>query len=153
MEGNGRDSLIKDMVEPLSWETARLHLMIDPPTEVLLRLPGAIHKAGGLITDLNIELSPPEDLSDFTPSEKDLHDVTSAVQRLKHFNFILRSEDLGFWAVRDPVEINDLRRFLVALLDTASIEEMDLNCSALWNKQALAPPAFTPHALGPIITS
>ncbi|PSS13293.1 hypothetical protein M430DRAFT_267445 [Amorphotheca resinae ATCC 22711] len=141
-QADDNEVLVQDMLLPITWEEARLHGLGQPPAEVLVKLPGAIHKAGALLTGLDIEVSPPEDYAVPAPSEEDCHDLTAAVQKLKTFNFRTRClKGPSFWPAREPAEVEDLGRFLTALLDTESMEDVRLSFNSLWDSES--PPLFS----------
>lgn len=54
---NDNDILRHSLLHRIPWEELRNHQLGPPPAEVLVKPPGAIHKAGGLITALEIDLS------------------------------------------------------------------------------------------------
>lgn len=79
---------------------------------MLLKLPGAIHKAGVLLTALDIAVSPLENYAVLVPNEEDRNDLTAAVQKLKIFDFHPRSLKVStVWPAREPDEMENLGRF------------------------------------------
>jgi hypothetical protein len=61
-QASDKEALGQNLLLPMRWEEARLYELGDPPAEILVKLPAAIHQAGGAITALNLELSFPEAL-------------------------------------------------------------------------------------------
>lgn len=148
--GNGWDALMNDMVQPFSWEKASLYSSSQPPMGVLTTLPWAIHEAGGLITDISIELSPREHFGCFGLLEADVQNIRCAAQRLQRFSFYLNHDDSDSWRSRDFVEIDKFCRFLMAFLDSASVEEITINLRALSSEQDTASASLL--TLGQILT-
>ncbi|KAF4625105.1 hypothetical protein G7Y89_g13064 [Cudoniella acicularis] len=140
--------LIDQMMFPIRWEDAREHDLGPPPAEIALKLPSAVHKAGGALTYLEIQLSPPDDLSVFETSEEDRHALRAAVQKLKTLTFELRSGTTASdWRQYNQDEVKILSEFVGAILGTDSIEHISLDLSFLWDQEM--PPL---HSLGSIFT-
>jgi hypothetical protein len=142
------DALRQNLVYPVGWEEARLHQLGPPPMEVLVKLPGAIHKAGGFLTGLEIDVPPLEQYAPLALNDEDVKNLTAVVQKMKLFHFrpsSARHPDL--WPPPEPGQVKDLVMFLSALLDTESIEDMNLDLDFLWNIDH--PPSFS---LGSILT-
>jgi hypothetical protein len=144
-----KEALGQSLLLPMRWEEARLYELGDPPTELLVKLPAAIHQAGGLVTAFNLELSFPESLATLTQNKEDLVALTASVQRLKQFK--LRSQEVRprtFWPPVPEAEVEHVKTFLRALLDTPSLEDLSLDFTFLWDHDNM--PSST--SLGSIFT-
>lgn len=147
-QAKDNEALGRGLVFPIGWEEARVYNLGQPPAEMLVELPLAVHKAGVLLTGLSIKFSPPDDFEAFAPSEQEVHNLTAAMQRLKIFEFYPRAtKEPSFWPAREPDEIQHLLRYLTAILDTETIDNMHLDFSSLWDRDTQ--PAFS---LGPVIS-
>jgi hypothetical protein len=136
------EALVKSILFPIGWEEARKKQLGIPPMDLLLQIPGAVQKAGARLTALSIEMLPHGDYSILTRGKEDLDNFTAAMQRLKHFNLRTRCDpDTGPMAAQEPDQVDHLWKFLRAILDTGSMEDL------LW--QGDVPPSFS---LGSLIT-
>ncbi|CZR63746.1 uncharacterized protein PAC_13643 [Phialocephala subalpina] len=142
-----RECLITSMMRPAEWEEARLFNLGDPPAKVLLKLPGTIHKAGGIVISLAIKFSPPENYSCLALSKDGQRDLKEALRRLKDFDFHPEAvKGLRVGPIRDEAEIQHLSKFLNTIMDTDCLESIDLCFETLWERRT------TPHfTLGPVI--
>ncbi|KAM0144768.1 hypothetical protein ACHAP3_000801 [Botrytis cinerea] len=128
------DVLIDDIIKSKLFgyeDDVDLHFRADkswtsPPAQILLKLPGAIHKAGRSLENICIEIQPPRDSSTLISSE-DFEKLSAATQRVKHFTFCCRwtddIEDHGW----PPTELNGLVRYLSAIVNTNALEKIDIN--------------------------
>jgi len=147
-QAKDNEALGRGLVFSIGWEEARVYNLGQPPAEILVKLPLAVHKAGVLLTGLSIELSIPEDFEAFAPSEQEAQNLTAAMQRLKTFEFCPRgTKGPSFWPAREPEEIQHLSRYLTAILDTETIDRIHLDFSSIWDQDTQ--PTFS---LGPIIS-
>jgi hypothetical protein len=142
-------ALIDSMLLPMQWGEARLHGLLGPPAEILVKLPAAIHQSRGLLTALDIEISFPKDYTILTRSADDLLALTAGVQRLKHFK--LRAQGVrnaGFWPEREANEVEHIKAFLRTLIDTNSLETLSTDFNFLWDQHSMP----SSISLGPIFT-
>ena len=75
------------MLLPIGLEQARYAGLSPPPADHIYQLPLAIYDAGVSLRALRVEISAPENISDFIPNEETLHRLTGAVQQLKYLDF------------------------------------------------------------------
>ena len=144
-----KEALGQNLLVPMRWEQARRYELGDPPTEILVKLPAAIHQAGGLVTALKLELSFPESYATLTQNEEDLVALKASVQGLKHFK--LRARHFKVRSFGPPVpeaEVEHIKTFLHALLDTQSLEHLFLDFGFLWDRDNM--PSST--SLGSLFT-
>jgi hypothetical protein len=97
---------------------------------------------GAFLTSLDIDVSPPDDLSLLALDEDDRRSFKAAVQRLTEFNFSSRVEEAAsFWPTRRTEEVDDLGKLLTTMLDTETLRTIRLNFGFLWDNER--PPAFS----------
>ncbi|KAH7312977.1 hypothetical protein BKA65DRAFT_600519 [Rhexocercosporidium sp. MPI-PUGE-AT-0058] len=97
-------------------------------------LPVAIHKAGTSLTSLDIQSLLPGEHFSLVPWDKDLKELTAAMQRLKTFQFVpLQTRDQTHRLIRQSGELNCLKSFISAILDSPSLETISLNLRELWD--------------------
>ena len=142
-----KEALGQNLLVPMRWEQATWYELGDPPTEILVKLPAAIHQAGGLVAALKLELSFPKSYATLTQNEEDLVALKASVQGLKNFKLRARRvRDRSFWP---PVrEVEHVKTFLHALLDTQSLEDLSLDFGSLWDPDSMASSA----SLGSLFT-
>lgn len=105
-----------------------------PDMDILFSLPIAIHKAGICITSVDIQVSLLADFSLLAPTDADLCDLTAAMQRLKDLNFWIRGRYASIWPTRPVDEVEHLVKFVSAILHTASVRQISLDLSFLWDE-------------------
>ncbi|TEY60335.1 hypothetical protein BOTCAL_0181g00030 [Botryotinia calthae] len=157
------DVLIDDIIKSKLFgyeDDFELHFRADkgwtsPPAQVLLKLPGAIYKAGRSLENIFVEIKPPRGSNTLTSSE-DFKKLSAATQRLKHFTFCYRwtyIEEDDEWS---PRELNGLVRYLSAIVNTNALEKIEINMELIplelrhldMEKRALLAPS-----LGAVFTS
>lgn len=129
------DVLIDDIIKSKLFgyeDDVDLHFRADkswtsPPAQILLKLPGAIHKAGRSLENIYIEIQPPRDSSALI-SSGDFEKLSAATQWLKYFTFFCRWTDgMEENDERPPTELNGLARYLSAIVNTNALEKIDIN--------------------------
>lgn len=146
-QANNNEALLRRLLMPHRWEAATAsHLGPTPTVELLVQLPIAIHKAGTLLHDINIELSPPDDFSRLDLSAEDCLDLKAAAQHLKRFKFRPTTKYFDRWVQRSASEFQILAQYLAALSDTPTLEDSSISLDSLWVNKT--PPQWS---LGPII--
>lgn len=140
------EAVIKATLIPTEWEDARLHDLAQPPVELICQLPLAFHKAGALLTGLEVDVTPPEDCTMLGPNEEDRKSIKALVKTLKEFDFrMLSRKGTSFQSRRERGEIVSLGEFLTAVLDTDSIETMRLDFNFLRDESS--PPSFSLYSI------
>jgi len=146
-QANNDEALVKNMLIPITWAKSGINQLEPPPVEVLTKLPGAVYDAGVLLKTLFIGVSAADDYSVLASSEDDFLKLTAAMRKLKAFLF--RPRD---YEIRTPTaqtrRLADLGRFLKAILETESLEDITLGFDWMWNGRV--PPSIS---VGSIITS
>ena len=131
-------ALVDGMLLPHAWEKDT-HFLDDPPFQVLFRLPGFLHRAGVTINAIEYELVIEDQDQDSAveqdlPSEKDLHDITLAVQKLKRLDLCRRNSiTSNSWMPEEPDDMKYTGKYIAAHLATASIQKLSLNLRSLWD--------------------
>ncbi|KAE8454428.1 hypothetical protein EG329_000050 [Mollisiaceae sp. DMI_Dod_QoI] len=141
------EDLIEYLAQSMSWDEAGFYDFGPPPSEILVKLPVAIHKAGGLLKDLKIRLTSPKDYSVLSMSEEDRRDLAAVSQRLRSFDFSPNATEFDFQRAPGADEMKDLGIFVSALMDTRSLEDINLDLHYLWEQGN--PPILS---FGPVIT-
>ncbi|TGO51288.1 hypothetical protein BCON_0164g00010 [Botryotinia convoluta] len=126
-----------------------------PSAQILLKLPGAIHKAGRSLENICIEIRGPSDYRTLASSE-DFQELSAATQRLKQFTFYCtynEDDEDDQWT---PTELDGLVKYLSAIVNTNALEKIDINLSylaiGLGNLDMEKPNPSVP-SLGTILTS
>ncbi|KAF5879480.1 uncharacterized protein Bfra_006688 [Botrytis fragariae] len=101
-----------------------------PSAQILLRLPGAIHKAGRSLENICIEIECPSDHRTLASFE-DFQELSAATQRLKQFTFYCTydeddEDEDDQWT---PTELDGLVKYLSAIVNTNALEKIDINLS------------------------
>ncbi|KUJ09749.1 uncharacterized protein LY89DRAFT_690163 [Mollisia scopiformis] len=126
---------------------ARYNNLGSPPTELLVQLPIAIHKAGTLLTNNLLNVSPPAELFVIHPINQDFFDLTAAVKYLKNFAFLLDCQSYSdHWGPLSAKDFKLLGQVLAAFTNTTTLEDSKLSLNGLWDDER--PPAAS---LGSII--
>ncbi|KAH9221227.1 hypothetical protein DL95DRAFT_519273 [Leptodontidium sp. 2 PMI_412] len=134
-------SLVRGSLVPMSWSEAIKHDLGYPPTEIAITLPVAIHKAGVSLASLDIQSLLPEDYFTLAPSDKELKELTDAMQKLKTFRFTpVQARDEGHWRYRQSTELKCLQRLISAILDSPSIETISLELRQFWPDETFLDP-------------
>lgn len=129
------------VVRPMTWGEGRLWALGTPHID-LLRLPGAFHEAGPFLKSLNINITSPPKSQDALTAEE-MRSLSLSVQQLKYIEIKLLGygmenfEDLGH--AFDTTELQYLRNYVDAVLNTDSIERLSLDFSC-----------FSDEATGPL---
>ncbi|KAL2060931.1 hypothetical protein VTL71DRAFT_8983 [Oculimacula yallundae] len=128
-----RNSLSLGMLHPVSSTEVRKIGLGYPPTDLLVKLLIAIHKAGVSLTSLVIQSQTPDDFFALASSKQHTSDLTAAMQRLENFHLRPVGRPL---AHLDNTHRSGLlagvQRFSSAVLDSPSLEKISLdlyNCS------------------------
>jgi len=131
-QANSDEALVKNMLIPSTWAKSGINQGEQPPVEMLTKLLGAAYDAGVLLKTLYIEVSAPKDYSVLASSENDLLKVTAVMRKLKTFLFCPRYSEIRAPIAR-PRGLAGLGRFLKAILETDSLEDMTLDFRWMWN--------------------
>ncbi|KAH7312976.1 hypothetical protein BKA65DRAFT_149851 [Rhexocercosporidium sp. MPI-PUGE-AT-0058] len=126
--------MFRNMIHPMRWEDSRVRGWGRPAMGILFSLPIAIHKAGIYLTNLDIQISPPEDFSPLAPTEADLCDLKASMKQMKFFNFWIRGREASFWPRRPVDEVKHVVKYESALLDTANLRRISLDVHCLWDE-------------------
>lgn len=135
------EAMVESMVFPMKWEHSRKGELGHPCIDQLIRLPAAIHRAGGSVTSFDIDVSGPRDLVLFATEKHELEKLTNSIQNLKSFSFIFREESDGIsvddWPPRRADETLHVGNFLACILSTSSLQSLKMNLFFLWNNEDL----------------
>jgi hypothetical protein len=126
------EAFIRYMLRPMPWEESTEDHAGQRPSEMILKLPSLVYKAGRSLEQIYIHVSPPEEYSCLSISEEGRADITAAIQNLKFFEFtLLRSFNHISHRRRAPesTELAHLLHLLSAFLDTASLEIIEVRPS------------------------
>lgn len=130
------DEFVHSLLDHHGWEDAGLERLGPPPAAIVVKILKALYQQRVFLTHLDIKVSLLEDLKLLAPSKDDLPDLTAAMQRLRDFDFRpYRSSNKGIRArhVHYPSEIQALCRFIIAVLDTPSLETVRMDFRCLWD--------------------
>lgn len=133
------------MLFPTKWQEIgehNVHNLGQPPAEVLVKLPVAIHEAGGFLNGLDICFPLVTDFSTLKPSQEDRHKLSVAMQRLKVLTFRPQpeKEESSFANMHTRKSVVGLIDFFSALTDTQSLEHIDAH---VWYIEILSPWSFS----------
>jgi len=129
------ESLTQRLLLPINFDEARYYQLAGPPSGLLSTLPVGIHNAGVSLTHLHIEVSPLRDYTTFASTQPKLRALTASAQSLKDFSFVCRGMDADLFPIRSESNIDGLKKFLMALLDTSSLSEFLINLDSLWDNE------------------
>jgi hypothetical protein len=130
------ETLIRMMLLPTGLQESVLHDLGQPPVEMFVKLPIAIHEAGRFLNALDICLPPVQDYSILATSQEDCQDLSAALQRLKIFTFHPQPRAQSYeWDPRELGQVENLGIFFATLTNTKSIEHIDVN---LWDVDGLS---------------
>lgn len=130
-------------------------------TQILLRLPAAIHKAGRSLEKICIEIKCPSNRKSLASFE-DFRELSAATQQLKQFTFYCTNneDDLGIGDDEDeewtPTELDGLVKYLSAIVNTDALEKIDINLSEVvigLDEFEMQTQDSSVHSLGTILTS
>jgi hypothetical protein len=111
-----------------------------PTPDLLLKmpitLPIAIHKAGIWLTKFAIKMSS-VDLSLLSMSADEETGLQAAMQRLTSFDFLPDDWSCDSESKRSETDIEHLRKYLTAIIDTDTLEDLSLDFETHWNLSIL----------------
>lgn len=119
------------------WETVSTPKAI---FELFTTLPIAIHKAGVWLTRLAIYPVDQADMSCWSMIESKHTELQEALQRLKEFVF--RPEFSEFQLDWTQPQMNDVKKYLSAILYASTLETMDISLFNYADRRDTPPPSF-----------
>ncbi|KAI1740024.1 hypothetical protein F4680DRAFT_419508 [Xylaria scruposa] len=124
------DSLLDHLLLPTAWSDARKYMLGPPPFHLIGELLFSIQQLGIPLKGLGIETPPPTGLfpTSNTAITRELGVLCTAVKQLETISFRPRTNLWNpYWAERAPEEWVDFIDFLIQLLHTRSLRQIDLN--------------------------
>ncbi|KAL9641336.1 MAG: hypothetical protein Q9204_000072 [Flavoplaca sp. TL-2023a] len=124
------------ILQPMNWDTGRQWGLRTPHIDALA-LPGAMCEAGVLPQSLDIKITSLPESNDIL-NQKELRRLSMGAQQLKDIKIMLQrhrtANDPEFRLNPETAELNQLRDYIDAVLNTDSIERLSLDFECFLNE-------------------